>query len=329
MLIPTDVGRGDVPLSVAMTTGHSNALEQEADREPISDLTPAAWKGIAAEIRARIQNGSFGERYPATCPDGTVPYGTDEEDFWGAVAGEVPELAEGEMVVRKADPPSVGATMALIEFCWRAVAKPTQIGYHSFFDHYHLRFDVGIGRREFRKVVNRIFERNTMGYRLTEKGSIERLLSGDVSPAVCAEYHTGDNDLDEMLERARQKFLSVSDVERREALQALWDAWERLKTLGGKDKKSGISDLLDRAAGAAGSKLRSVLEDEARKLTEIGNSFQIRHSETSQERLELAQHIDYVARRMFSFIYLIIGESHASPKERSDRSSPWGDELPF
>lgn len=309
---------------------YSTDRKQEGARET-TDLPSAAWKGITAEIRTRIQDGSFGARYPEQCPDGTVPCGTDEDSFWGAVAGDIPELSEGHQTVRASDPPSVMATMVLIMFCWKAVGKPERFWYHKFFDHHHLRFDVDKGRQEFREVINRIFSRNEIAYTLTEQGMVEPLVSEDVSPVVHARHYTGDNDLDEMLDRSRQKFLSASDADRRESLQVLWAAWERLKTLGGKDKRSGISELLDLAAGSDKSRFRSILEDEAKKLTAIGNSFQIRHSETDQERLEFSEHIDYLARRMFSFIYLILRHrvSPENPGDHSPQANPWNCELPF
>jgi len=109
-----------------------------------------------------------------------------------------------------------------------------------------------------------------------------------------------------MLETARRKFLDPNESARREALEKLWDAWERIKTIGGVDKKSGIATLLDQAAETNDTKFRKMLEEEAKKLTDIGNTFQIRHSETNQELLCSSDHIDYLFHRLFSLIYLIL-----------------------
>jgi hypothetical protein len=62
-------------------------------------------------------------------------------------------------------------------------------------------------------------------------------------------FNTGDAVLDELLEVSRQKFLHRSLSVRRESLEKLWDAWERLKTVEpGRDKQTQVKELLDRAA---------------------------------------------------------------------------------
>jgi hypothetical protein len=44
-------------------------------------------------------------------------------------------------------------------------------------------------------------------------------------------FRTGDQTLDQLLETAREKFLNRSLDLRKEGLENLWDAWERLKTV--------------------------------------------------------------------------------------------------
>ena len=284
----------------------------------ITELTNAPWRGVAAAIDTRIREGHFGARYPEICPDGNIPCGTDIDSFWGSLAGEIPELSEHyRKRFTEIEQPSLFAAMDLIQFCWRAVGKPQKTWYHSFFHHNHLKFDEDAGKNEFREVINRIFGRNGMAYELTTNGIVERLVPEHISPMVHTEYRTDDSDLDRMLDSARRKFLSPNDEERRDSINILWDAWERIKTLGGTDKPSGVKRLLDQAAGTSASGFRATLEEEAKKLTSIGNSFQIRHSETNQERLVSSQHVDYIACRMFSFIYLILRRFRNVPEDQS------------
>ena len=99
---------------------------------------------------------------------------------------------------------------------------------------------------------------------------------------ACAIFDTSDPVLDELLETARRNFLDPAIHDRREALKKLWDAWERLKTLEGGDKKTAIGILLDRVSPDPA--FRNVLEAEAKALTEIGNSFMIRHTEVVGRR---------------------------------------------
>jgi hypothetical protein len=196
----------------------------------------------------------------------------------------------------------------MIEFCWRCIGKPQRGGYHKFFGHYHLEFDIEAGRAEFAEAVNRIFRRGGLVYELTDKGRIERLAPPVLREALAsAHFRTGDVELDRMLETARRKFLDPDDAVRRESLEALWDAWERLKTLGvGVDKKAQVSNLLDVAAGSSFPRLREALEREAKELTWIGNNLHIRHSETCQEKITLGAHLDYLFHRLFSLILAVL-----------------------
>ena len=95
---------------------------------------------------------------------------------------------------------------------------------------------------------------------------------------------------------------------RRESLEKLWDAWERLKTLEpGRDKRESAGRLLDKAAGEP--TLRAKIEEEAIALTNIGNTFMIRHTETDKIPITDSAHIDYLFHRMFSMIRLLLKTS--------------------
>jgi len=84
------------------------------------------------------------------------------------------------------------------------------------------------GRAEFQAEVNRIFERNGIAFELVD-GEVKRLGPAGFHEALgTAIFKTGDGPLDEMLEDARQEFLNRDLKMRRESLERLWDAWERL-----------------------------------------------------------------------------------------------------
>jgi hypothetical protein len=50
-----------------------------------------------------------------------------------------------------------------------------------------------------------------------------------------------------------------------------------------------------------------MLETEAKQLTEIGNTFLIRHFETRQVPVIDTDHVDYLFHRLFAFVQLLIG----------------------
>jgi hypothetical protein len=107
-----------------------------------------------------------------------------------------------------------------------------------------------------------------------------------------------------MLGDSRVKFLSTDASVRREAVEHLWDCWERIKTVEKLDnKKLSITLLLDKAAVEAD--IRQMLEEEARKLTDIGNSFHIRHTEVTQARISDSDHSDYLFHKLSAILQLV------------------------
>jgi hypothetical protein len=75
----------------------------------------------------------------------------------------------------------------------------------------------------------------------------------------------------------------------------------------GNDKKERVKALLDKAA--AEHNFRDRLEKEAIELTDIGNKFMIRHTETDKVPIVDSAHVDYLFQRMFSIILLLLKAS--------------------
>ena len=174
--------------------------------------------------------------------------------------------------------------------------------------HSHYSYDRDAGRAQFTHDVNRMLERNGMAFELSD-GEVIRLAPAILQEALASSsFRTGDATLNDLLEVARQKFLNRSIDVRRESLEKLWDAWERLKTLEpGRDKRDSIAKLLDRTTSEP--TLRAKLEQEARELTEIGNTFMIRHTEVDKVPIVDSTHIDYLFQRLFSMIRLFLKAS--------------------
>jgi hypothetical protein len=81
-----------------------------------------------------------------------------------------------------------------------------------------------------------------------------------------------------------------------------------LKTLeSGRDKRESAGRLLDKAANDP--TLLAKLEEEATALTNIGNTFMIRHAEIDKVPITDSAHIDYLFHRMFSMIRLLLKTS--------------------
>lgn len=67
-----------------------------------------------------------------------------------------------------------------------------------------------------------------------------------------------------------------------------------------------------------------MLEDEAQKLTDIGNSFHIRHAEVAQIRITDSLVLDYLFHRLFSMIQLLILKQMRPPNNAIE---PTGNSL--
>jgi hypothetical protein len=279
--------------------------DRELGQRPrtMPEITLTAWGGIVAFIQGRISSGAFGVDYPETCPDGRGTTGTDTRAFGLAVRAEIPDL---DWPLEVEPCPRTLAILDLLEFCHEHVAEPVPTSFHSFFGHQHFSFDRAQGQSDFRVAVNRIFARNQLAYELKDNGEILRLAAPVLHEVLTAQaFRTGDPALDGLLESARAKFLSPDPNVRREAIEKLWDAWERVKTLEpGLDKRASGKALLDKTADEP--TFREVLEQEARTLTDVGNRFQIRHSETSQVPLQRNEHVDYLFHRLFALIWLVL-----------------------
>lgn len=288
-------------------TAQGYFTDRELGPKPRTDETinERVWGGLYALIQSRLGDDSFGYRFPSQCPDGYGASGTDSETMKLTAAAEIPDL-DWPLSAREIPPTPV--IMDLLEFLALSIGETKEGGWHSFFNHHHLSWDRAAGLKRFVVDVNRLFARNGVAFTLTDDGLVQRILPeslrGMLSNAV---FHTGDAETDRLLEAGRKVIFAPAIEARRDGLEKLWDAFERIKTLEpGKDKRQKAEALLDRAAGSSTSRFREVLGREAASLTEIGNTLRIRHSETSQEIVEDGEHIDYLFQRMFAFIRLLL-----------------------
>jgi hypothetical protein len=278
------------------------------DRPAVVDkIDERVWGGLQALIEIRIGNGAFGYRFPERCPDGHGPCGCDEQAFARVLQAEVPWI---EWPLGRDELPKTPVILDLLEFCASAVGEPIEGYFHSYYRHSHLSWDRNAGLAAFVSDVNLLFRRNAVAYFLDASGRAMRTLPGPEAETLgWVMFQTGDVDTDGLLETARSRFMSPKVEDRRDALEKLWDAFERLKTLEpGADKRSQAEALLDRAVDP-GTALRERLGEEALALTRIGNTFGIRHSESSQERIPRPEQTDWLFVRMFAFVRLVLRAS--------------------
>jgi hypothetical protein len=280
--------------------------ERELGARPriVEEIGLSVWGGLVATLNSRFNDGSFGYRYPAECPDGNNNVcGCDLHSLSLSLTAENPDIS---LPLDARNMPPTLAILDLLEFCHRAVGKPVQTNYHPYFNHHHLRFEAEVGQAAFREDIDRIFSRNGIAYELRSDGNIIRLAPEGLRETLTSTvFRTGDDELNLLLNIARAKYLDPNPTVRQESLEKLWDAWERLKTIEpGADKIAKVTALLNRASPE--TTFRDALNKEAIELTRIGNNFRIRHSETTQIPLQLTEHVDYLFHRLFALIMLFL-----------------------
>lgn len=289
-----------------------------------TEIDGNVWAAIFSRIQNLLDDGSLGRKFPYTCPDGSDVCGTDFTSFWRVVRGEIPDLAniqkEQNSWLSSSDqgdvqwPPiaeSVPETLPildLIQFVTRYTAKSIQGEYHSYFKHHHLSFDEETGKQEFTTDINRLFSRNGLAFELTEEGEIKRLVYGPIAKIIKnTEFSTGDSETDKLLDRAVKLFLSPKPDDQQDALEKIWDAFERIKTLeSGTNKKDKSEKLLKKACGDIGPVFEKHLEKEFGALTKIGNLLRIRHSEVGKETVSHGKQAEYLFARMFSVLVFVL-----------------------
>ena len=296
--------------------GSSPRIEEKIDK--------VAWAGILSVIQIGIDDGSLAYGFPSHCPDGNAIDGTKTSAFSARVGAEIHELASeySDSWVPPSDSlPSTLAILDFIEFIARNIGEPTQVGWHNFHSHHHLKLDREAGLKKFVEDINRIFSRNSIAYELGESGTIERTVPVPMADLVKRTgFRTGDNDLDGLLNTATDRFLSPKPETRQDAIEKLWDAFERLKTIeGGKDKKARATALIDRAISNDAPVFRSVVETEFKAMTKAGNELRIRHFEVGHEPVGETGEKDYLFMRLYSLVWLMLKKTtRLSEVERED-----------
>jgi hypothetical protein len=300
---------------VSDSTFYSDRTGQAALRVS-EDVSPNTWQGIAALIHARVRDGSLARAFPQhDCADGPGRItGTDEEMFLDSLEAHIPELHG--VALDAGHPQATVTALDIIDFVALHIDQPSRRALHDFFGHEHLFFrdhhtdalfgdELTPGQAKFRNDVDRLFARNGIAFTLGDDMRVRRLGPPEARPLISSfKPDSEDPQLDSKLNDATSRFLSRTPADRLDALEKLWDAFERLKTLelGGQLKNS-ATQLLDRAAPEP---FRTVLEAEFKALTDIGNKFTIRHHGHPQHALPGDAAVDYLFTRLLSLIAFIL-----------------------
>jgi hypothetical protein len=281
-------------------------------------ISVSVWNGIVAIMENMIANNVLSRDFPESCNDGMGICGCDKNLLYDAIKArisniEIPidrkdQVQENTWWSEKTNSNEIDtfATLDLIEFLYLHISEPIKGSFHRYFNHYHYTFkDNDQIKDQFREDINDILRINEIVYFLDENGEIKRVVPREYQDIISYEYLTTDDKLNELISEAITRFQNPRFEERKISLEKLWDAFERMKTYYSSDKKQSVNQLIKLAANE-NTKLEEELQKEAKILTVIGNTSQIRHFETNQIELKDSKHVDYLFYRLFAFIHLII-----------------------
>ena len=294
------------------------------------DINQTVWGAVLSLIETRVNDGSLAHGFPSHCPDGNAIEGTDINAMWNAIRAEIRDIVTEDTEswhlfcsrYQPTDsPPDTLAILDLIEFVSRNIAQSVHCDWHSFYKHHHLSLNRQEGLEKFVEDINRIFSRNGLAYQLTDNGLIKRTLPPQIGTLLKRTvFSTGDQNLDKLLDTAIERFRLPKPESRQDALEKLWDAFERLKTIEfPKDKKESANLLITNAISDDFPVFRSAVTEEFKALTDLGNMLWIRHSEQDKEPVGDNGAKDYLFMRLFLLIWLVLkGTGRLSESQSGD-----------
>lgn len=154
------------------------------------------------------------------------------------------------------------------------------------------------GQDEFEPNINALLKLNDIPFRL-HNGKIVNVFGAQINnKLITAVEETG---LKELLQKAI-KYYDEDNLQI--AVEKLWDAFERMKTYycsSNITKKSSVEKIINDMSNNQES-FKELFNREFRELTEIGNSFSIRHHETTQTIVQDKRYYDYFYKRCMSLI---------------------------
>ncbi|HHW57330.1 MAG TPA: hypothetical protein GXX15_06645 [Clostridia bacterium] len=277
-------------------------------KEPKSEeISVSVYNGIVTIFEKYKIN--FSKSFPIYCDDyDNVVCGFDDYLFYHNLKAMIPNMHTPIRPINSEhELPDKYAILDFIEFCFLNFYDVEELGFHSFYGHYHYNFTKSNKQKErFREEINRLFERNGIVFYLDKDGMIKRILPTGMDYLISnLKVRTHDDILNELIGIALTKIKEPKREDRIMALEKIWDAFERLKTFYTDDKKESVTELIKKVAGKT-PKFDVLLEEEFKTLTRIGNEYQIRHFERDKIQIESLQQIDYLFYRMLTLINLCL-----------------------
>ena len=156
-------------------------------------------------------------------------------------------------------------------------------------------------RKAFTKSINQSLEDDGVTFCL-KNGQINQRVDAEVYFDLPAEKMVElEQGLQDLINDSIIKHRQSNSSARRDAVEKLWDALERLKTYYSSDKKQSVEKIIGDMSN--GKEEYTVLfNEEFKALTEIGNKYRIRHHEIGKIEITDIQYYDYFFNRCLALI---------------------------
>lgn len=241
------------------------------------------------------------ECFPDYCSDGH-PMGFSNNAVQQKIFSELGELKFDSFKTKYL---SQEQMFDLIQFFYRFISKPIENWFHQYCGSDHPKsYDRSKGRYEYTIEVNKLFERFNHPYKI-QKGEIKLIGSPTLdAPLISLELDIDDEHLKGLIEQAISKFYERRSSEKYIALRLIVDAFERIKTLEGEDKKKSVSKVISKIS--LFGYVQENLDVDLRKLTDVANDFCIRHHEISKKPIDDPDMVEFLFYLYFNYVRLIL-----------------------
>ncbi len=151
--------------------------------------------------------------------------------------------------------------------------------------------DIDVAIEDFKNMLEYCYSAN-------EVYDISSAFELNINTELLFSEHVNSSDitLNELVEDSRDKYLKG---DKQGAVEKIWDALERSKTILNKDKGKGIKALCETCAIDLDD---TFYNDEYKLLTDIGNNYQIRHFETNKKEIKDEDTLKYLYFRAFTLV---------------------------
>lgn len=253
--------------------------------------------------------------FPRECKDGRGCYDIDRKKLEIQLTVEIPDLFRDSNGY--SSKPEIGecevydqyALLDYIEYLAKKMRDYQERDFHSFFGHTHINFLKSDNCfDDFRDEINSVFQKTGLQYILTDNKCIERIVDNNAVFEVAEEIvrDLKEQGAKDLIKEALQLYKSPRPESRRDAMEKIWDAFERVKTYYTDLNKKQSTQKIIKDIADGNDAYCELIEKEYRELTDIGNTFRIRHHETDKINITNPDYYDYFFERCLALVMLSV-----------------------